>query len=220
MTFLEYVCRRLLGHPSGGSFCCPYCDHNRLTVRQPDGDKPIKFRCHRCQKWGDEMDLLRDVAGIGNYTDRMERRAEMHADYLRDGADTPVPSRGDRRREELIDEQQFSEACNAAIETLLADVPEPPLRESDGAGLKLAVKALELVAQSRLHPLAVARRLEFEISRSLMEAEHMAECDDPECECICCRALKGLPPLPPLPLARACRRSSPQRPHETGPRDR
>jgi hypothetical protein len=70
-SFLELVCRELLGGPAyGRSWHCPHCDPRQesewasFSVRPPkrkrNGEEyPIKFKCHRCQRWGDEHDLLR-----------------------------------------------------------------------------------------------------------------------------------------------------------------
>src|SRR5262249_34192946 len=71
MTFLEYVADFLELHRGYGASCyCPYCDPHcesawmsfsiRPPRQRPDGSwLPIKFRCHRCQQWGDARDLIK-----------------------------------------------------------------------------------------------------------------------------------------------------------------
>jgi len=66
-----------LGPPAyGSSWYCPFCDPDgggglsqrggkpeskwaSFSVRPPFRKYAIKFKCHRCQTWGDEHDLLR-----------------------------------------------------------------------------------------------------------------------------------------------------------------
>lgn len=61
MTFLTFVCTHLMGPPVAGTcWRCPYCESSgaAFSVRPPKGALPVKFKCHKCQEWGDEVDLL------------------------------------------------------------------------------------------------------------------------------------------------------------------
>jgi hypothetical protein len=73
-SFLEYVCRELLDNPvHGASWFCPLCDPNgelvaadgtpwpSFSVRPPLENYPIRWRCHRCNRWGDEYDLVKRI---------------------------------------------------------------------------------------------------------------------------------------------------------------
>src|SRR5436309_716537 len=92
MTFLEFVAHELLGPPKGrASWNCPYCDPNNemewasFSVRPPLNNYPIKFRCHRCHRWGDEHDLLNVVyPGEENRDARRIQLSELKSMYLRD----------------------------------------------------------------------------------------------------------------------------------------
>ncbi|MCI0639583.1 MAG: hypothetical protein L0Y72_18915 [Gemmataceae bacterium] len=102
MTFLQYVCWELLGPPAYGSaWHCPFCDPGSeqewasFSVRPPLGSHPIKFRCHRCQRWGDEHDILKHaLPGDENRDERRLRLAELMASWLHD---KPSPLGEDER---------------------------------------------------------------------------------------------------------------------------
>src|SRR5262245_39040641 len=93
--FLAYVCVRLLGRPIGvGTPCwrCPECEHPRhsLVVNEPKAGCADKWRCHRCDAWGDEYDLLRLVAPeVGRYPARRLVVAALRADWEAEQAGRP-----------------------------------------------------------------------------------------------------------------------------------
>ncbi len=70
---------------SGAYWKCPYCHCSRATfsVRPPLADKPIKFKCFRCAKWGDELDLLTFFYPNETYAQRLERMESLQDDYDR-----------------------------------------------------------------------------------------------------------------------------------------
>jgi len=57
MIFLEFVCESLIGSGSGQYFECPFCESSgrSLYVRT----RIQKYKCYRCDAWGDEFDLMR-----------------------------------------------------------------------------------------------------------------------------------------------------------------
>src|SRR5438552_3419051 len=72
MTFLQFCCYQLLDDPR----CCPWCDADgdaewkSFSILPPKKRSngswyDIKFRCHRCGKFGDELDLAMKVYGVG-----------------------------------------------------------------------------------------------------------------------------------------------------------
>jgi hypothetical protein len=72
-SFLHFAACELLGLPAEGyaaSWYCPFCEGERslevptLSVRPPKQKPngtwyPIKWKCHNCQFYGDEADLVR-----------------------------------------------------------------------------------------------------------------------------------------------------------------
>ena len=196
MTFLEFVYRKFLGSPkSGNSYRCPYCKHGTpsLTINPPLAGKAVKYRCHRCQMFGDEFDVLK-LVGVHNYSDRIAQVAELRAEYeslhQRDAAQTPdssthhtssFPPRGLGSVGQNLDPR--------AVEIAYAD-----LTGDEVGQLATAV----VLARERLP--ADPERLLLYCFRSVqwfeeVDARHLAECNDADCDAIVCRAARGLPPL-------------------------
>ncbi len=105
ITFLEYVCERLMGPPQASrSWCCPYHDDTNpsFTVRppkkRPNGTEyPIKYRCHACGEWGDERDLLRHFYPKDTQAQFVARWKKLLAGYEHlTGQPAPISSRGSR----------------------------------------------------------------------------------------------------------------------------
>ena len=92
MTFLEYICRELLGPPRFGErqWHCPFCDPGKeqewvsFSVRPPKGNYPIKYCCHRCHRWGDEHDLVRHLDPSLSYEARRLWIERLLVAYQRD----------------------------------------------------------------------------------------------------------------------------------------
>src|SRR5438552_1089868 len=107
MTFLEFVCRKLLGPPvSGSCWRCPYCDSNgaSFSVRPPKGDLPIKFKCHRCGEWGDEFDLMKLFHPVWGFSLRHLQLADLRRQYeSHQGNDSSVRGSG---KTKSMDRQQ------------------------------------------------------------------------------------------------------------------
>lgn len=122
MTFLEFACHEELGPPAhGASWHCPCCDPGQdeewvsFSVRPPKASYPIKFKCHRCQWWGDEHDLLLVLyPGEENRDVRRLRLAELKRMYLRDHR--PRPPLGDIQK--LLDKvSRRQDSTNGAAAT-------------------------------------------------------------------------------------------------------
>lgn len=84
MTFLEYVCRELLGPPAHGLYwCCPFHDDTSPSfhILPPDGQHKIKFKCFPCGEdgWGDEWDLIKFFHPHTKEATRIW--SELHAAY-------------------------------------------------------------------------------------------------------------------------------------------
>jgi hypothetical protein len=50
-------------------------------VRPPKNGHPIKFKCFRCGKWGDEFDLLRLFHPADDYSRRRDRLDQLRKEY-------------------------------------------------------------------------------------------------------------------------------------------
>jgi len=83
MTLLGYVTRKLLGPPTtGNSWPCPFCGGNHATfnVRYEDTPKP-KFRCFRCNEWGDVFDLVKLFNPALDFEKRQQLVAQYQAEF-------------------------------------------------------------------------------------------------------------------------------------------
>ena len=88
MSFLEYVCRQLMGRPVYGTMWnCPFHDdiNPSFSVRPPKVGYPIKFKCFGCSEWGDEFDLCKLFFSKDTYPDRVERLRVMREQYEENG---------------------------------------------------------------------------------------------------------------------------------------
>ena len=182
-SFLEYIFHQQFGR---GPWSCPYCESRHFSVRPAKDGKPVKFKCFKCESWGDEWDLLKLMFPRENYADRQERRAALYAVYLRDeqpseSTETHFP-RGRMENRKMATEA-FSNEADGAIKRLVAEFTEDELGRVQ--------TLLELCAEFSLHPAALAGRVSFEIWSRKLDAEHMATCNDPDCECVCCRRVRG-----------------------------
>jgi len=72
VTALRWIAEHLMGPPGNGprgnSWRCPFCKPKRarpgghaasLSILPPDGQHPVKFKCHKCDAWADP-DSARD----------------------------------------------------------------------------------------------------------------------------------------------------------------
>jgi len=85
----------------------------------------------------------------------------------------------------------FNDESNDAIRALLDYIGKPPSDRALIELLKLSERVLRICAENNLHPLALAGRYAGEVWFRESEIEHMAECDDPDCDCRCCRLARG-----------------------------
>jgi hypothetical protein len=217
MTFLHWLCTKLMGKAvSGSSWHCPVCGSPRasFSVRPPLPDKPVKYKCWRCSAWGDEYDLLKVFYPELNYPGRCRRLDELRAEYEQAAgpeqaaATTTFPSRGPGRgpgryEGEVVriydthpPDDEFSDGAKAAIAEIeaeftevLTDLDLPPA--SIPRLFELCDAALHAAAQRGLHPGGLAGRCKFEGWTRKLDYDHMASCDDPECEWRCCRLARG-----------------------------
>ena len=88
-SFLEYACRKWLGPPAktSGDVCywkCPFHDpdaHPSFHVMPPHEDYAVKFKCHPCDAWGDEFDLLKQLRPQLNFDGRLRVVRDLEDEY-------------------------------------------------------------------------------------------------------------------------------------------
>ncbi len=206
MSFLEYVCQQLIGPPlSGSCWRCPFCNggNSSFSVRPPMANYPVKYKCFRCDAWGDEFDLLKFYFPNEDFSQRKERIARMEEAYqagdfalsLRGPGSKPLQNPYDR--DPRLDE--FSDEADEGVGELLRQFDASPDDLLMVAKLvRYCGKALSICARHSLHPLGFAGRCEYEAWSREALIEHAAQCADDDCGNDC-RKLRGLPPLPPKP---------------------
>ncbi len=97
MSFLEFVCTKLMGKPAYGSMWkCPFHDDHSpsFSVRPPKAGHRIRFKCWGCGAWGDEHDLLRLFYPREDYGQRLNRIAELRREYEAAGGESDSTSPG------------------------------------------------------------------------------------------------------------------------------
>jgi hypothetical protein len=104
MTFLEYVCERLLGKPRrvGGSpgesyWTCPYCGRYAEAFHTFPSKPGLKdrWKCWKCDMRGDEADLMAHFYAGEDWPRRRVRLEEWREDFDREGkADVALVDRG------------------------------------------------------------------------------------------------------------------------------
>jgi hypothetical protein len=193
VTFLEFVCGKVLGPPSGSTYICPYCQRRRLSVRPPRANLPIKWACHRCQRWGDEFDLFKDVLGLRDYSDRLDKREELHLAYLRDEP-TGFSPRGGGDTQPAVDD---SAKVELAFTDLCVDLISLKVSEKDALAV---LKRVAWLCQQRgvsMESLLIhwSQIDDYQTDRLL---RHAVACQDPRCNTDCLR-MRGLVPLDDAP---------------------
>jgi hypothetical protein len=207
MTFLEFVCQRLLGRPThteGGCPCwpCPRCGHRSWHVRPPSAVHKDRCSCWSCQWWGDEYDLLRQLFPGEMYPQRRARLEQYRAAYDREqegngvgarngngaAAADPAPTFLPRGRgfgghamnpyDREPAMDEFSPAADEAVAELLDG-----MGHLDPAARRAALRqcqlALSACARHQLHPDGLAARCGFVVWAEEGDERHRAECREP-----------------------------------------
>ena len=207
-SFLEYVCKRLMGPPiSGSSWRCPFCDSSRasFSVRRPklnyatDEYFPIKFRCFRCGKWGDEFDVIKLFHPGWSYSLRQLQLARMQREYESQQVNLASFSlRGGSIN--MKQQPQIPHDDPRDVELAWANLMEDFRDEETSVAFALQILTqfkdrCDWTKVSMDALLAYWKGFEDWIAES--DQRHLAQCDDPNCEAIVCRAERGLLPLTP-----------------------
>jgi hypothetical protein len=200
MTFLEYVCRRLMGPPvSGSCWRCPFCDSSgpSFSVRPPKPGYPVKFKCFRCGEWGDEYDLMKLCHPNGGFSERRNRLDQWRQDYERD---TPILHRGPGSTQTVNQQPHIHCDEPGNVELAWANLIGELRDEVTGEAfaLQLLNRVKEHCDQNHVSMEALlAYWNDFERWAVESEERHRAECDDPDCDARVCRIARGLAPLTP-----------------------
>lgn len=195
MTFLAFVAHKLMGPPICGScWRCPFCDPDgdkgaSFSVRPPLGDLPIKWKCFRCDGWGDEFDLVKHFHPSWGYDTRKLEVLSLMAEFksMKEPAATPFLS-GDRTG------SQEAPAKRGSVALAFADLTDE-LRDQETGG----THALQILKLAKAHAddnhVALEELMSYwddgERRVAEFEAAHLVECSDPACDYICCRLARG-----------------------------
>ena len=83
---LEFIAIELMGPPntSSGYWDCPFCGGtNSFHVLPSKGTLEIKFKCHRCGKFGDKHDLIKIYRPKLSPPEKTQLLKNLYEDYLR-----------------------------------------------------------------------------------------------------------------------------------------
>jgi hypothetical protein len=223
ITFLEFCFRRLVGPPASSRkyFRCPWCVHRNpsVVINEPLGNNAIKFRCHRCLTWGDEFDLVWQFHPTSRYGQRLTIVLDLRAEYEKWVAEgcpsggVPFSPTGMQGAHIPVEGRRHTARVIHAWEILIRMYREAGISDDDA--YHSFIEDVEAGYYCELHPLpdevvaywtacreeAVKKERqerEFRESMAKIDAAHMAQCEDPECEWRVCRAQRGLPPISPL----------------------
>ena len=96
MTFLEFICRKLIGPPVSErtytpQWECPFCSREKLYIKRPDAKGKVRFKCWSCEKWGDAADLIAHFhPELTDYQDRCDLRDQLCLEWEASGDAEPV----------------------------------------------------------------------------------------------------------------------------------
>lgn len=204
MTLLEFVCDRLMGPPVCGScWRCPYCDSSgaSFSVRPPKGDFPIKFKCFRCDRWGDELDLLEHFYPDDDKSQIYSRWTKLRRQYesARPESKSSFSLRGTGHTGSVCQKRSVHRDDPRDVALVWANLGDD-FRDDDEISNALLVRVLSpIVERCEASNVSVPAFLkycrDFEDFIRKSDRLHLTECDDPVCNATVCRAARGEPPL-------------------------
>ncbi|MCP4539189.1 MAG: hypothetical protein GY832_18790 [Chloroflexi bacterium] len=201
MIFLRYLAEELMGPPTfesaSAQWPCPFCESERgfhvLPHKPPHKDR---FKCHACGAWGDEWDLLTHLYDQDNLVRRRKRVNQLKAKWKKGAQHSPPVARV-AVRPAPADEDWVTESLHdrgvAARKQLEEWITEHYAVDKMGKAqlLEVAAQACRMVVLHGVHPSTLAEDVESYVGFEVREANHMAECDDPDCTWYCCRRARG-----------------------------
>jgi hypothetical protein len=216
ITFLEFVCIRLLGPPArrgapGEShWPCPLCGHRSFHTLPVKAGCKDAWKCFRCGAWGDEFNLLRALRDLGHppargdYEDHALLLERWRAEYDRTGGEDGTLN--------VLNGGRKGSRAAATVAGRAGEVPPPPsspLRtlstppddphRVDTAWSDLSPEEKDAVmvaaAAARREGVSVEALAAYEagfrewVARA--DGGHIAVCEDPGCEWYICRLARG-----------------------------
>lgn len=195
-TFLEYVVTFVVGPRRGNYWTCPFCKHPTpsFEVRIPKNSlAKQRWKCHRCEAWGDDCSLLK-LLTHPNPGEQFAERDRLRAEYLALPPE-PVATRPTFSTPRGLGSRERAEA--AAVEVAWAHLSKAHRRVM-AAAVSIAKGAgvdVESLAYYLWHSAERFRE---------SDRRHLAECDDPACDAVVCVAARRRPA--PVPKAKTAAR--------------
>ena len=120
MTFLEWICERLLGPPEARKgeerWVCPWCEHRGFHIRPHKPPYRDRWSCWSCGQWGDGADLVRFYYPREDYGRRLDRLDQLRAEWEHE---LSSPGIGENQLEGIP--AVFSPETAAVLETAMRD---------------------------------------------------------------------------------------------------
>ncbi|MGA2064139.1 MAG: CHC2 zinc finger domain-containing protein [Thermoguttaceae bacterium] len=207
MTFLEYVAERLMGPPASRSsgrstWLCPFHDESNpsFCTLPPKAGCKDRFRCFGCGAWGDEYDLMKLFYDRENFSERRDRMEQWREDWKRD---QPLFHRGPGRvkvAEQVAGPGNDPRDVDIVWAGLTMDLEAEDI--SQAVALRVLSEAADHCKRNNVSLEALLKYWQrFEEWIAETGRQHLAECTDPNCDAIVCRARRGLPPLTKAEIA-------------------
>lgn len=206
MTFLEFICRKLIGPPTsskcnGESYWpCPHCGSEKFHTMPHKPPHKDRFTCWVCPFRGDAADLMRYFYPHERYPQHLDRLADLQHEY-------------DCEMGRAAESLQSAPAGGPG-QAATSSSGEPGMMSRAFDHRRVSDTWAELTRDER-DVLIAARRimdektddisffaltdfcLGFQEWAEQSEQRHYAECQDPDCSARVCQAVRGLPPLTP-----------------------
>jgi hypothetical protein len=184
MTFLQYVAECLLGPPArrtgtdGESYwVCPFHGGDSFHTMPHKPDIKDRYHCFGCGARGDEADLMAGLMPGEDWNRRRARLLEWRQDYEREGAASEhfLPGTGSRTDPGTRREEQERRLAECAWPDLTDAECLELIRIKDKVGDELSLDVLAKVCR------------DYKEWFVAWDAQHRAECRDPNCEARVCR---------------------------------
>ena len=200
MIFLEYVACKLLGSPGyDHHWECPYCGRERFSIRPHRPEYKDRFRCWKCDSWGDASDLLKaaDPVRYANYQHRIHILSEWRKEF--EMGDTQDNERSTtilfRGLQGSCTEIEYSRNVGYAADEIQSGL-DHELSSDEVFSPWLLIWALGVAQDHEVELEDVVVRINEEfVALAEMAEEHADSCNELRCGVSVCRLRRGLEPL-------------------------